>query len=157
MDDVNIFFSFQKFVDNAKQCFTCTPQAHFAAPNLNFHWRWMWWDRIQATILKSFLLYMLNLLRNRIPIDLKFWWILFSPKAQHKNDHHCHQCLSLFHIFFFHQDSEKFGLCVYWTLTATRSLYHHRSYSKGFFSGLFFPFLYCGLKNHNRNNLHNYQ
>ena len=98
----------------------------------------MWWDRIQATILKSFLLYMLNLLRNRIPIDLKFWWILFSPKAQHKNDHHCHQCLSLFHIFFFHQDSEKFGLCVYWTLTATRSLYHHRSYSKGFFFRDFF-------------------
>ena len=89
---------------------------------------------------------MQNLLRNKISIDLKFWWILFSPKAQHKNDHHCHQCLSLFHIFFFHQDSDKFGLCVYWTLTATRSLYHHRSYSKGYFSGLFFHSCIMALK-----------
>ena len=28
---------FQKFVDNAQQCFTFTPQANFPAHNLNFH------------------------------------------------------------------------------------------------------------------------
>ena len=42
-------FCFQKFVDNAQQCFAFTPHAIFPAHNLNFHWRWRWWDRIQAT------------------------------------------------------------------------------------------------------------
>ena len=42
-------FCFQKFVNNAQQCFAFTPQANFPAHDLNFHWRWMWWDWIQAT------------------------------------------------------------------------------------------------------------
>ena len=31
-----------------------TPQANFCAHNLNFHWRWSWWDPIQATFLNFF-------------------------------------------------------------------------------------------------------
>ena len=42
-------FCFQKFVDYAQHCFAFTPQANFLAHNLNFHWRWRWWDQIQAT------------------------------------------------------------------------------------------------------------
>ena len=34
-----------------------------SCPSFNFHWRWRWWDRIQATyLLKSFLLYWIYLL-----------------------------------------------------------------------------------------------
>ena len=40
---------FQKFVNNAQQCFAFTPQTNFPAHILNFHWRWRWWDWIQAT------------------------------------------------------------------------------------------------------------
>ena len=43
------YFYFQNFVDNTQQCFAFTPQATFSASNLSFHWRWRWWDRIQAT------------------------------------------------------------------------------------------------------------
>ena len=43
------------FADNTQQCFAFTPQANFSAHNLNFHWRW--WNQIQATFLKSSLLY----------------------------------------------------------------------------------------------------
>ena len=41
---------FQKFVDNTLQCFAFTSQANFPTHNLNFHWRWRWWARIQATL-----------------------------------------------------------------------------------------------------------
>ena len=41
-------FCFQKFVDNAQQCFAFTPQANFPVHNLNFRWRWR--DRIHATL-----------------------------------------------------------------------------------------------------------
>ena len=51
-------FCFQKFVDNAQQCFAFTPQANCPAHNLNFHWRWRWWDQIQAIFLENFLLYL---------------------------------------------------------------------------------------------------
>ena len=30
------------------------PQANFPTHNLNFHWRWRWWDRIQATFKNRF-------------------------------------------------------------------------------------------------------
>ena len=30
----------------------------FPAHNLNFHWRWKWWDRIQASFFIYFLLYL---------------------------------------------------------------------------------------------------
>ena len=36
-------FCFQKFVDNAQQCFAFTPQSNFPAHDLNFHWRWRRW------------------------------------------------------------------------------------------------------------------
>ena len=35
----------------AQQCFAFTPQANFPTHNLNFHWRWRWWDQIQAIFL----------------------------------------------------------------------------------------------------------
>ena len=30
-----------------QQCFALFPQVNFPANNLNFHWSWRWWDRIQ--------------------------------------------------------------------------------------------------------------
>ena len=42
-------FCYQKFVDNAQQCFAFTPQANFPAYDLNFYWKWRWWDQIQVT------------------------------------------------------------------------------------------------------------
>ena len=42
-------FGFQKFVDNAQQCFAFTHQANSPAHNFNVHWRWRWWDQIQVT------------------------------------------------------------------------------------------------------------
>ena len=47
-------FCFQKSVDNAQQCFAYTPQENFPANNLNFHWRWRWWDQIQANFQNLF-------------------------------------------------------------------------------------------------------
>ena len=41
----------QKFFDNPRQCFALLPQVNFPSNNLNFHWRWRWWDRIQAIFL----------------------------------------------------------------------------------------------------------
>ena len=38
---------FKKFV--AQQCFAFTPQANILTHNLSFHWKWRWWDWIQAT------------------------------------------------------------------------------------------------------------
>ena len=51
-------FEYKNFVDNAQQCFPYTPQANFPANDLDFHWRWMWWDQNQATFLN--LLYFMN-------------------------------------------------------------------------------------------------
>ena len=39
---------------NARQCFAFTPQGNFPTQNLNFHWRWRWWARIQAIFLNLF-------------------------------------------------------------------------------------------------------
>ena len=41
----------QKFV---QQCFAFTPEEKFLANNLNFHWSWRWWNRIQATFKNLF-------------------------------------------------------------------------------------------------------
>ena len=43
-----------KFVDTIQQCLACLPQVNFPTNNLNFHWRWRWWNRIQAIILNLF-------------------------------------------------------------------------------------------------------
>ena len=51
LSDVNKLFCFQRFFDNAQQCFAFAPQANFPAHNLNFHWR----DGIQATLKKNLL------------------------------------------------------------------------------------------------------
>ena len=37
-----------------QQCFALLPQVNFPTNNLNFHWRWRWWDRIQAIFLNLF-------------------------------------------------------------------------------------------------------
>ena len=39
-------FYFQKFSDNAQQCYAFTPQANFPAHDLNFHWGW----RIESSL-----------------------------------------------------------------------------------------------------------
>ena len=44
----------KKFVDITQQCFALLPQVNFPANNLNFHWRWRWWDRIKAIFLNLF-------------------------------------------------------------------------------------------------------
>ena len=44
----------KNFVDITKQCFALLPQVNFPANNLNFHWRWRWWDHIQAIFLNFF-------------------------------------------------------------------------------------------------------
>ena len=41
----------KKFVDITQQCFALLPQVIFPANNLNIHWRWRLWDRIQAIFL----------------------------------------------------------------------------------------------------------
>ena len=41
-------------VDSTQQCFALLPQKNFPANNLNFHWSWRWWDRIQAIFLNLF-------------------------------------------------------------------------------------------------------
>ena len=38
-----------KFVDITQQCFALLSEVIFPAHYLNFHWRWRWWDQIQAT------------------------------------------------------------------------------------------------------------
>ena len=64
----------KKFDDIPQQCFALLPQVNFHANNLNFHWRWRWWDRIQAIFLNlfyfnfsiNFLTYWQNYLDTRI-------------------------------------------------------------------------------------------
>ena len=48
-------FENKKFVDINQQCFALLTQVNFSAKNLNFHWRWSWWDRIQASFKKILL------------------------------------------------------------------------------------------------------
>ena len=48
----------------SKQCFAFTPQANFPAHDLNFHWRWRWWDQIQVTFWNSFYFNMGNICKN---------------------------------------------------------------------------------------------
>ena len=47
-------FENKMFVDITQQCFVFIPQVNFPADNLNFHWRWRRWDRIQAIFLYLF-------------------------------------------------------------------------------------------------------
>ena len=47
-------FCFHKFADIAQQNFAFLPHVNFPANNLNFHWRWRWWDQIQAIFLNLF-------------------------------------------------------------------------------------------------------
>ena len=37
-----------------KLCFASLSQVKFPTNNLNFHWRWRWWDQIQAIFLNLF-------------------------------------------------------------------------------------------------------
>ena len=43
LGDVNKLFVFKSLL--------LLPQVNFAPQNLNFHWRWRWWDQIQAIFL----------------------------------------------------------------------------------------------------------
>ena len=60
-------FGNKKFVYITQQCFALLPQVNFPDNNLNFHWRWRWWDQIQAIFLNFFYFIqkcMLKLLQN---------------------------------------------------------------------------------------------
>ena len=37
-----------------QQCFSLLLQVYFPDNNLNFHWRWRWWDQIQAIFLNLY-------------------------------------------------------------------------------------------------------
>ena len=78
-------FCSQMFVDNSQQCFAFTPQANFPTHNLNFHWRWRWWDQIQATFINLFY-FTWYLHRGQTwwsifynPVTLE-WWIYLLKK-----------------------------------------------------------------------------
>ena len=43
-------FENKNFVDITQQCFALLPQVNFATNNLNFYWRWRWWDQIFSTL-----------------------------------------------------------------------------------------------------------
>ena len=58
------------------KCFAFTPQANFPAHNLNFHWRWRWWDRIQAIFLNIFY-FKIDYIQPNEPI-LNLTWIPVS-------------------------------------------------------------------------------
>ena len=47
-------FESKKLVDISQQCVALLPRVNFPANNLNFHWRWRWWDQIQAIFLNIF-------------------------------------------------------------------------------------------------------
>ena len=47
-------FENKKFVDIIQQYFALLSQVNFAANNLNFHWRWRWWDGIWFIFLNIF-------------------------------------------------------------------------------------------------------
>ena len=42
------------FSDVTQQCFALLPWVNFPSNNLNFHWRWRSWDRIQAVFSNIF-------------------------------------------------------------------------------------------------------
>ena len=44
----------KQFVDIPQQCFALLLKVNFPANILNFHWRWRWWDWIQAIFLNLF-------------------------------------------------------------------------------------------------------
>ena len=44
----------KKNVDITQQCFALLPLVNSPANNLNFHWRWSWWDQIKAIFLNLF-------------------------------------------------------------------------------------------------------
>ena len=53
-DSLDSISSYKKFVDITQQYFALLFQGNFRANNLNFQWRWRWWDRIQAIFLNIF-------------------------------------------------------------------------------------------------------
>ena len=105
-------FYFQKFVDNTQQCFAFTPQANFPAHNLNFQWRWRWWDQMQAIVLNLFLLYyilFISPLLQKSQIIMNFLaWISLASRT-----YLCTSCLNLLIFIAFYlqvNDQSKFNL-----------------------------------------------
>ena len=47
-------FKNKKFVDPAMFCLITWSKIYCQCNDLNFHWRWRWWDRIQAIFLNIF-------------------------------------------------------------------------------------------------------
>ena len=85
-------FQNNKFVDITQQCFALLLQVNFPANNLNFHWRWRWWDRIQAVFINLFYLkwFTFNWWLNLMPSFRRRWRklplpLLFLITLDHRN------------------------------------------------------------------------
>ena len=87
-----------KFCWHRQAMFCLNNSSKLSANNLNFHWRWRWWDRIQAIFLNLFyfnILYNLSILSIYIHISkfsdffllkhlsflisLGFWHLILAP------------------------------------------------------------------------------
>ena len=44
----------KKYVEITQQCCALSIQVNFPANNLNFHWRWRWWDQMKVIFLNLF-------------------------------------------------------------------------------------------------------
>ena len=75
LGDVKKHFVFKSF-------FAFTHQANFPANNLNFHWRWRLWDRIQAIFLN--LLYFKHIMMTKIQSVFFFNFCHFSTQKEHR-------------------------------------------------------------------------
>ena len=62
------------------------PQVNFPANNLNFHWRWRWWDQIQAIFLNLFYFLKISKVRRfSYATRQKFYPTVFSQKIWKKD------------------------------------------------------------------------
>ena len=67
---MTINFWKQKVCWHHPACFTLLPQVNF--PANNFHWRWRWWDRIQAIFLNLFYFSIRSIWMIQILLHKKF-------------------------------------------------------------------------------------
>ena len=56
-----------------QQCIALLPQVNFPANNLNFPWRWRWWDQIQAIFLNLFY-WQINMTRVSKTVTFLNWF-----------------------------------------------------------------------------------
>ena len=72
------------------ECFALLPQVNFPANNLNFHWTWRWWDRIQAIFLNLFYFTWILLILNYFRQSLLFKvWLKMTDRKLIRNKSFC--------------------------------------------------------------------